>query len=957
MLAIEEAIQKLGYAHSAHLFRMSNIDSCSEISLHNKKILLDLKPYAFYVADRKILVVFFDDLPRRDNQGIRLKIWNAQFPLIISDEGDCIVIYNGTTLVNMDNPLKRLLSVNINDCNENSGYSYWNLKSRIKNWQKEKSGNNLNSTLLANLKYVVDRLRNEYRVSSANRLILRVLFIRYLIDRGVDLSFCGICGDCTTTRNRFLEIVKDKKQFIALTEKLNQRFNGNLFEAQSQHEWEEITPESLNMLHDFLSGDIELGTGQLLLFPVYDFNIIPIELISSIYEILIGSYKKSKDKAYYTPEGLADYIVDKTVKRHLADKKECRVLDPSCGSGIFLVKSLQRILEKNADSQGFIGDNGLICKLLENNIFGIDYNEEAVDVTVFSLYVTLLDYKNIKSLNNFKLPLLKGRNILTGDFFDEKATASLIGRHYDAILGNPPWGSVEHDLYIEYCTKKNAPLPDKDISAAFLFKTMDIGMEKTVCSLVMPAKMLYKKRELSVKLRRNWLDSVQVEWVLELSSVRRTLFSDAIAPAVVVSYTCKKSSPDHRVEYMSIRPNMYLEEFGIIAIEPDDIKYVPQNTFIEHDEIWKILVFGTSWDFDILQNLRDMPTIGDVLSENRLKTGVGLQALNGDTDVSDLQGRRMLKSRNAINHFQLKAIFEKFRKTEIHRRRDPDLFKAPYVLTSKGIDSHDLSFRSVYSEVSFLYTDAICGIKGDFENKDILLNICGLLNSSLFSYFNLMLGSSVGIEREQFFLDELKKYPYAYSDSLRDVVRESTETNMSQNDIRILREKVNNCVLDMYGLKHNPFIDYALNVRIPEICKRYLAKKCSDADMRLYADTFQSIWDRHFEGSGVYCTTILYPSIKNQFSAYEINLSSNEELRGVQVMTDAEDDISLLSRFGIYKLNDSFFQIKSVIHLTQNRIIIIKPNDTKYWHPAMAVKDSHKVISDILTGRIIGNED
>lgn len=953
MLAIEEAIHKLGYSQSEHLFRMSEIDTCPEISLHNKKILRELKPYAFYATDRKILVVFFDDLASRGEPGIKSKIWNAQFPIVISDEGNNIVIYSGTAFGDTKDPLQLLHSVTLNGCDEYNDYSYWNLKDRIKNWQSEKSGNNLNNTLLANLKYVVEKLQNDYKVSSANRLILRILFIRYLIDRGVDLSFCGIYGDVDSARSKFLEIVKEKEQFIELTRNLKQRFNGNLFETQNRDEWDEITPESLDMLHDFLSAKIELKTGQFLLFPIYDFNIIPIELVSSIYEILIGTYKKLKEKAYYTPEGLADYIVDKIVLRHLAKKQECKVLDPSCGSGIFLVKSLQRILEKNADSHGCIQDNARICELVENNIFGIDYNEEAVDVTVFSLYVTLLDYKNFKNLDNFKLPLLKGKNIIIGDFFDDNVTDSLKNRHFDAILGNPPWGNIDHGLFVDYCKKKDKPLPDNDISAAFLLKTMEMGTEKTVCCLVMPAKMLYKKRELSIKLRKKWLESVQVEWVLELSSVRRTLFADAIAPAAVISFTCNQSSPDHKVEYVSIKPNMYLEELGIIVLEPDDIKYVPQNTLIEHDDIWKILVFGSFWDFDIIKNLRMYPTVGDILSKNKLTAGLGLQANKGNMDASDLIGQKLLKSKGAISHFHLNATFEEFRKNKIHRRRDSNLFKAPYVLTSKGIDSSDFSFKAVYSDDSFLYTDAVCGIKGDFESQNILLNICGLLNSSLFSYFNLMLGSSVGIEREQFFLDELKKYPYVYSDRLVDIVKENVGADLSPANLQVLREKVNDCVLDIYGLKGNPFIDFALSIRIPEICKRYHLEKCNVDDLRLYAHTFQSVWDKHFDGSGVYCSTVLYPSIKNHFSAYEVTLSPNEESRGVQVTTDDRDDVSILTRFGIYQLNDSFFQIKNVIRLKHNCITIVKPNDTKYWHPAMAIKDSHKVISDILLGRVI----
>ena len=69
---------------------------------------------------------------------------------------------------------------------------------------------------------------------------------------------------------------------------LKERFNGNLFEIDEEKEDAEITDASLVVLHDFLTAKEEMRTGQLCLFPFYDFNIIPIELISNIYEILLG---------------------------------------------------------------------------------------------------------------------------------------------------------------------------------------------------------------------------------------------------------------------------------------------------------------------------------------------------------------------------------------------------------------------------------------------------------------------------------------------------------------------------------------------------------------------------------------------------------------------------------------------------------------------------------------------
>ena len=944
MLSIEKAIHKLGYNHSEHLFRMPDLASCTEVSFHDKKILQELKPYAFFATGRRVLVVFFDNLATRDDQDIRIKVWNAQFPLVISDEGGDVIIYNGTVLGDNNNSLMQLQSNNESVLDDKNPYSYWNLQESISKGLSAKGDKNLNVTLLENLKYIIEKLRSAYNVTSASMLVLRLLFIRYLIDRGVDFGFENIGGNIESARNAFLETVRDKERLIALTAHLKNRFNGNLFDIK---EWDEVTEDSLDMLYRFLSGTEEMASGQLLLFPIYDFNIIPIELVSCIYEILIGPYKQSTDKAYYTPEGLADYIVDRVVGKKLSEQKECKVLDPSCGSGIFLVKSLQRILEKNADVNGFIKDNARICELLTNNIYGIDYNEESVDVTIFSLYVTLLDYKNPKNLDDFKLPLLKGYNILVGDFFNEDISGVLQNRNYDAILGNPPWGKVEQGLFVDYCKEKDFPLPDYDISAAFLQKVMSIGTEETECGLVMPSKMLYKKKKLSRKLRKLWLENVQVQWVLELSAVRRGLFPNAIAPAVVLSFICKKYNLSHKLEYVSIKPNMYLDEFGIILMEPDDTKYVPQEMLKSHDDLWKVLVYGSYWDYELLKNLQTFPTIGEIIHKEGMSSGRGIETQDGKMDASDLCGRKILNSKNAIKHFFINPCFDTFTKTHVRRHRNnPALFEAPFVLVPKGgVDSKDFTFRAAYSKENFLYNGSIIGIAGKFNKEKLLLNLCGLLNSSFFSYLNIMKSSSVGIEREQFFINELNDYPYVYSDQLAGIVQEGIERNISLNE---LREQVDRCVLETYGVQNNPFVNFIINIRIPEICNRYQPRKCTNNDMFLYADAFQTVWNRHFSGSGVYCSTKIYPNIKGRFAAYFVTLSLDEESETVIVKPEADVDVTLLSRFCISQLNDSFFQIKNVIRLTDDSIAIVKPNDAKYWHPSMAIKDSHKVVNDIL---------
>lgn len=166
-----------------------------------------------------------------------------------------------------------------------------------------------------------------------------------------------------------------------------------------QKERQALDASALSIIYDFLTAQIEMKSGQLCLFPFYDFNIIPVELISTIFEILLGREKRESDMAFFTPEYLTDYIIQCTVRKHL------------------------------------------------------------INVTFFSLYITLFDYQDPKDLKNFKLPLLKGENTLFGDFFDDDAFSPIKDIKFNYILGNPPWGRVKQDRYKEYWSSRGVIPP------------------------------------------------------------------------------------------------------------------------------------------------------------------------------------------------------------------------------------------------------------------------------------------------------------------------------------------------------------------------------------------------------------------------------------------------------------------------------------------------------------------
>ena len=134
MRVIETVIRRLGYRDSEKLFYLSDVDKCPDLSWHDKRVLHELAPYAVYIVDGSVLAVFLDDLKSRDDFDLHGKIWNAQIPVVISDEGNFIKIYNGKSMdLSADRRirLRDIVSYDLSQCDEKNEFSYWNVTNSL----------------------------------------------------------------------------------------------------------------------------------------------------------------------------------------------------------------------------------------------------------------------------------------------------------------------------------------------------------------------------------------------------------------------------------------------------------------------------------------------------------------------------------------------------------------------------------------------------------------------------------------------------------------------------------------------------------------------------------------------------------------------------------------------------------------------------------------------------------
>jgi hypothetical protein len=314
-------------------------------------------------------------------------------------------------------------------------------------------------------------------------------------------------------------------------------------------------------------------------------------------EIDKGKTKRKKDGVYYTPKYITKYIVENTVGKLCDEKKqvmrindedfaietastklnysnselkeikhklldklktyrswllELKIIDPACGSGAFLNEALNFLiaehqyideLENKLLGGGIVFPN-IEVSILENNLFGVDINEESVEIAKLSLWLRtaqpnrkLSDLsKNIKCGNSLiDDPEIAGEKAFKWEkefpqvFFLNKSMSK--GNHpnvednniqevtytggFDVVIGNPPWGATISKNDINYLKDKG--YSDTTYNTAYLFIERSLGLINSngCLSFIIPKGLSYVPNLRS--MRKFLLDHYSVELIVDVS--------------------------------------------------------------------------------------------------------------------------------------------------------------------------------------------------------------------------------------------------------------------------------------------------------------------------------------------------------------------------------------------------------------------------------------------------------
>ncbi len=873
--------------------------------------------------------------------------------------------------------------------------------------------NRVDQWLLKNLRLLRNRLEGEIgeKREYAHALIGRSIFIRYLEDRHVLVD--GYFSDKTISRsgnyNSYIDVLICKADTYNLFHKLSNDFNGDLFPLRPEEE-NNITEDDLKVLRDFLRGR-SLGNQIDLLFWAYKFNIIPIELISSIYEEFYQEFGGDKDRGtHYTPMTLVNLILNETLTPKRLDSNP-RVLDCACGSGVFLVEAFKRIVYHECLKLG-VGPTGLsrenLINILTERIVGIDVNKAAVQIAAFSLYLCFLDFREPPDIREHKkLPKLVyengngGRTLYCSNTFyptaKEKAelinnlsnrkfkevvrkseTLPLDNNTFDVIIGNPPWGSLkvsEEQLPVYWCKAFGYPVGDKELSQCFIWRTRSMVKPEGEIGLLVSTGVLFKHHKQSKNFRTAWLERNHIRAVYNFAHVRDVFFKKqkkkAIAPFAAVFFKpAINETIDNNVFYCNAKQSALIEKLQAVVLNKADLKIIPQKDLMRTDWLWKTLMWGTQLDVELVGELK---SCYKVLEQYVTKYGEGFIEKGNPQkkNTNDLGVEFELDTKDLKTMPEFVRTNKKIEFRPLYRSGTKEVFTGPRLLIERGVQQSKEELGIIQArlaEQDFAFKNSILGFRLDKLNESDREVLLGITLSSLAKYYYFLTCSTWGFWHNEIHEEEYLGLPIKIPEdttiakkivkAMRGILPLTSSNDITQTlfyNNKPSRDKLDEAVFDLYGLSKSQ------RDLVRDLCKYTLdfyycgtksnAMKCPKTDdLENYRDAFLEIWRERL-------------LIHNEKLVCEICAPEESLLIGMEFrLEDAGNDINHtflsntsecslwfnnLSRLLRKEITKGIYIDRVAKEITDASIIIMKRSEMRNWTLSQARNDAQEILTEV----------
>ncbi|HSI13112.1 MAG TPA: N-6 DNA methylase [Chthoniobacter sp.] len=382
-----------------------------------------------------------------------------------------------------------------------------------------------------------------------------------------------------------------------------------------------------------------------------DFAHIPVGVLSQVYESVshrADPLTARDTSVHYTPRTIAGLMVEEAFAA-TKDKADAKVLDSSCGAGIFLVLAFRRLVREQWNG-GERPKTSVIQDILYKQVRGFDISESALRLAALALYITAIELNaSPRPPQALKFPRnLRGEVLYRfgGEEVEGKKAFPLgslgpevspdFDKTFDIVIGNPPWTRLrddkEEDDDADKKTKKSATNelnkeftaigrrvlaarcldglakrfhnPDKNPDLPFLWRAMEWAKDGGVIALAMPARLFGRTSGKGFEAWRAVLRSVEVTGLINGADLRwSSVWKDVKMPFCIFFARNTKSADEHRFYYATPLNEPELNAEGRFRIDYEVAQSISVARVEKQPWLLKTLSLGTWLDVEVMEAL------------------------------------------------------------------------------------------------------------------------------------------------------------------------------------------------------------------------------------------------------------------------------------------------------------------------------------------------------------------
>jgi type I restriction-modification system DNA methylase subunit len=510
-----------------------------------------------------------------------------------------------------------------------------------------------------------------------------------------------------------------------------------------------------------------------------------IENLGLLFEKSIEQIERKNKGQFYTPKEVVDYIIS-----YLNIDSTQKIIDPSCGCGSFLISIIEYLNKKEKPNL--------------NNIYGIDIDKNAVDITRISLLIkTNFEEENVKKIyKNIKV----GNSILKDKKIDELAIEwnkefSDVMEHggFDLVIGNPPYVTLRKNEHYNseesiYREVKNGPV---NAATLMLRKSLEYIKQGGMLAFVLPKSILYVNSY--SKLRKYILENTSIIHIVDLG----LMFKDVRGEQIILILKKEKPIPDSIIEVKTFKSSTK-------SLNSQPSYYINQSDFKAFDN--KILILENKEYYSILGKISKKGKKLSEVVEGNIFRGLPLNKKITDTAKDKLTYEKILSGRSiskfAIkkNYYINKIYLNKINSSTLIRNKSKKIIM-------QNIFSSESGVMAVYDEVGILTLDTVTNIlvKEDRYGKYLL----GLLHSKLINFFisfALFNGGRLTMHLDKTYIGDI---PIIYEPCIEYeiIIKEVEKAMYNKTDIKQTLKEIDTRVYKIYDLskKEVKIVESAMN--------------------------------------------------------------------------------------------------------------------------------------------------